>query len=68
MTGDKGSTAKAVGYQSGILSQNHELSILEFNKETDKDALISKIIGSESVNKDFMISGTALQVLIETIM
>ena len=64
VTGDKDSTARAVGYQSGILSQDREILHLTSELAMDKTALVNKIC-SGSINKDLMISGTAFEVLLE---
>ena len=64
VTGDKDSTAKAIGLASGILSSERELVKVEFNQ--DIDFVIDKILNSGS-EKDFLISGTAIQVLIDSI-
>mmetsp|Transcript_45482 Transcript_45482/g.60350 ORF Transcript_45482/g.60350 Transcript_45482/m.60350 type:complete len:113 (+) Transcript_45482:540-878(+) len=66
VTGDKDSTAKAVGFSCGILSRERSMIKIDYNQVNDKDALMDKIIGS-GTDKDFMISGTAIQVLIDSV-
>ena len=66
VTGDKDSTAKAVGYQSGILSPHREILQLTTDLSTDKSALIDKII-AERGQKDCMISGSGVEVLLTAI-
>jgi len=62
VTGDKDSTAKAVGFSCGILSRERSIIKIDYNQVNDKDALMGS-----GTDKDFMISGTAIQVLIDSI-
>ena len=67
VTGDKNSTAKAIGYDCGILDKSREMVPLTDAHETtvDKTALLLKL--KTVKGKDIMISGTAIGVLIDMI-
>jgi len=60
VTGDKDSTAKTVGYASGILSHKREIRHLKSENQAD---LIQAVL-AEDLGEDIMISGTAIEVLI----
>ena len=70
VTGDKGTTAQSIGYSCGILSTERKLTKVEIDKESDdqrkRDAL-SQLVDESDEMKDVMISGTALQQIIETV-
>ena len=68
VTGDKDSTAKAIGYDCGILDHSRDLLELSHGNEInfDKKALINMLI-SESGKKDLMISGSAVSILIRAV-
>lgn len=68
VTGDKDSTAKSIGYETGILDSSRDLLQLSNGNEIDfdKNALVNKII-AESGNKDLMISGSAVSILIQAV-
>ena len=68
VTGDKDSTAKSIGYETGILDHSRDLLQLSHGNEIDfdKNALVNKII-AESGNKDLMISGSAVSILIQAV-
>ena len=64
VTGDKGSTAKSVGYSCGILSENRELIEVQMDAEMSlqtKRSLLNGIVDNADSQKDIMISGTSLQ-------
>ena len=64
VTGDKDSTAKSIGYQTGILNEGREMLKLSPSDEKtiNKDALINNIC-LQTGDQDLMISGTAIAVL-----
>ena len=67
VTGDKGSTAKSIGYSCGILSEDRELIEVQIDAEMSlqtKRSLLNGIVNSSDQQKDIMISGTSLQQLI----
>lgn len=68
VTGDKDSTAKSIGYDTGILDTSRELLQLSHGNEMtyDKGELISHIV-DQSGSKDLMISGSAIALLIDAI-
>ena len=69
LTGDKDSTARSVGYQCGILDRDRDLlqlSIEDVKDSAKKETLIAKILAG-SCDRDIMISGTALEVLMSAI-